>query len=172
MSHKQDEKEQKQPNLENSLKVMNHIIVLGMHDSLVHFLLPLRSKHLKTIQPIVILSQTQSNKVINTLLRFPKVYFVKGSPLTKDGLLKANIHYASKCVILGSIEQQENFSNEMLDAEAIFIYKTIRSLNPSVKIVTELVYHSNIDLLYDNDEICQILSQKMSNGDKKNGAIQ
>lgn len=46
----------------------------------------------------------------------------------------------------------------MLDAEAIFIYKTIRSLNSSVKIVTELVYHSNIDLLYDNDEICHILS--------------
>lgn len=49
--------------------------------------------------------------MLETILRFPKVYFVKGSPLTKDGLLKANIHYASKCVILGSTEQQENFAN-------------------------------------------------------------
>ena len=55
----------------------------------------------------------------------------------------------------------------MLDAEAIFIYKTIKSLNPNVKIVTELVYQSNIDLLYDNDEICEIIRLKTNGSDSK-----
>ena len=55
----------------------------------------------------------------------------------------------------------------MLDAEAIFIYKTIKSLNSNVKIVTELVYQSNIDLLYDNDEICEIIRLKKKGSESK-----
>ena len=36
-----------------------------------------------------------------------------------------------------------------------------------MKIVTELVYQSNIDLLYDNDEICEIIRLKKKGNDSK-----
>ena len=37
--------------------------------------------------------------------------------------------------------------DEMLDAETIFIYKSIKSQNPDLQILTELVYASNIEFL-------------------------
>jgi hypothetical protein len=35
----------------------------------------------------------------------------------------------------------------MLDAKSIFIYKAIKRINPTLQILTELNYQSNIDFL-------------------------
>jgi acetyl-CoA C-acetyltransferase/potassium large conductance calcium-activated channel subfamily M alpha protein 1 len=39
----------------------------------------------------------------------------------------------------------------MHDAESIFIYKAIKKLNPSIQIMIELVYSSNIEFLLEKD---------------------
>ena len=36
---------------------------------------------------------------------------------------------------------------EMLDAKNIFIYKAIRKINPTLQIITELSYSTNIEFL-------------------------
>lgn len=41
--------------------------------------------------------------------------------------------------------------DEMHDAESIFIYKAIKKINPSIQIMIELVYSSNIEFLLDKD---------------------
>jgi hypothetical protein len=76
------------------------------------------------------------------------VYLVNGSPLKKSTLLKANINYADKVVILGhdSTLNQE-VSDEMLDAESIYIYQAVKKVNKDVQILTELVYDTNIEFL-------------------------
>ena len=38
-------------------------------------------------------------------------------------------------------------TNEMLDAKNIFIYKAIKKINPTLQIITELSYASNIEFL-------------------------
>lgn len=39
----------------------------------------------------------------------------------------------------------------MHDAESIFIYKAIKKIKPSIQIMIELVYSSNIEFLLDRD---------------------
>lgn len=39
----------------------------------------------------------------------------------------------------------------MHDAESIFIYKAIKKINPSIQIMIELVYSSNIEFLLEKD---------------------
>jgi hypothetical protein len=58
---------------------------------------------------------------------------VNGSPLKKETLLKANINYADKVVILGhdsTIKRDD--TDEMLDAESIYIYKAIKKCREDV----------------------------------------
>jgi hypothetical protein len=76
------------------------------------------------------------------------VFLVNGSPLKQETLHKANINYADKVVILGhdSTLNQE-ISDEMLDAESIYIYQAVKKVNKDVQILTELVYSSNIEFL-------------------------
>ena len=46
---------------------------------------------------------------METIARFPKVYYIKGSPLLHEDLLRANIESADKAVILGhDIGESEN----------------------------------------------------------------
>ena len=48
-----------------------------------------------------------------------------------------------------SLVKQENsaMTNEMLDAKNIFIYKAIKKINPTLQIITELSYSTNIEFL-------------------------
>ena len=51
-------------------------------------------------------------------------------------------------VILGHDSTLNNdISEEMLDAECIYIYQAIKKINKDVQILTELVYSSNIEFL-------------------------
>lgn len=83
------------------------------------------------------------------------IYLVNGSPLKAETLLKANVNFADKVVILGndsSIKTVEK--HEMLDAEVIYIYKAVRRCNKDVQILTELVSNDNIDFLLPDGQTC------------------
>jgi len=135
------------PTLENSWEVINHIVVCGVHSSIYHFILPLRAKYLKTVQPIVIITKEPfSPQRWDSISIFPAIYLIYGSPIEKETLQKANINYANKAVILGKNDLYAT-NDEMLDAETIFIYKSIKSQNSDLQILTELVYSSNIEFL-------------------------
>ena len=125
----------------------NHIIVCGIHSSIRNFIIPLRAKYLKEfqIQKIVIISgESESNtgdqidpQIWNSINRFKHIYLVFGNPQKQETLLKANLNYADKVVILGRdttlIKQEEdekaNPNETDLDDEVIYIYKAIRQCN-------------------------------------------
>ena len=45
------------------------------------------------------------------------------------------------------VKENTAMTNEMLDAKNIFIYKAIKKVNPTLQIITELSYASNIEFL-------------------------
>eukprot|EP00347_Sterkiella_histriomuscorum_P022282 403331035 len=141
---------------DSNIKLRNHIVVCGIHSSIYHFILPLRAKYLKNYQQdIVIITPNSSIKgeIWDSISRFRRIYLIEGSPLSTEVLKQAYIHKADKAVILGhdpTIKTQKNHSelnDEMIDAQSIFIYKAIKRINPTLQILTELSYSSNIDFL-------------------------
>ena len=144
--------------LENSIEVINHIVVWGIHSAIYHFILPLRARYLKNIQYIVIISDEPIRPEIwESISLFPNILLINGSPLSQETLLKANINYADKAVILGhdsTLEVDVDFkADEMLDSETIFIYKAIKKWNNDLQIMTELFYSSNIEFLLPKSQI-------------------
>jgi hypothetical protein len=104
----------------------------------------------------VILAPEKPTEVWEFINRFPKVVFIKGSPLVSEDLMRANISFADKAVIFAqdlndSKTESGGSLDEMHDAESIFIYKAIKKINPSIQIMIELVYSSNIEFLLDKD---------------------
>ena len=143
--------------LENSIEVINHIVVWGIHSAIYNFILPLRARYLKNIQYIVIISDEPIKPEIwESISRFPNILLINGSPLSQETLLKANINYADKAVILGhdsTLEKDADQKNdEMLDSETIFIYKAIKKWNRDLQIMTELYYSSNIEFLIEKNQ--------------------
>ena len=58
---------------------------------------------------------------------------MNGSPLKQQTLLKANINYADKVVILGhDSTMNKNIQDDMLDAETIYIYQAVKKINKDV----------------------------------------
>lgn len=56
---------------------------------------------------------------------------MQGSPLKLGDLDKARIQKASSLVILGKYKENDISShNSQMDADTIFIYKTVKLLNP------------------------------------------
>ena len=130
--------------LENDPYVKNHIVVCGIHSAIKSFIMPLRAKYLKKyqLQKIVIIigdsDEKGSDKQIDaqiwaSISRFMYVFLVNGSPLKQETLLKANINYADKVVILGHDSTlNSEISDEMLDAESIYIYQAVKKVNKDV----------------------------------------
>ena len=79
------------------------------------------------------------------ICRFPKIIYIKGSPLLSEDLQRVNINAADKAVIMSQSKFEE--SDQMLDAESIFIFKAIKKCNRDVQIMIELVYPTNIEFL-------------------------
>ncbi len=62
--------------------------------------------------------------------KFPKVYFIQGSPLRMNDLERACVSKATALVILSKLSDSDGGSASMLDADTIFIYKTVKAMNP------------------------------------------
>ena len=141
--------------IRNSDIYKNHIIVCGTHPSLYYHIVPLRAKYLgeENLKYLVILTNNMTQELWESIACFEKVILINGSPLSIENLLRANIEYADKAVILGSNNFNENYDKEMIDGETIFIYKAIKMCNPNIQIMTELVYDSNIEFLLPDNEL-------------------
>ena len=89
---------------------------------------------------------------MESILKFPKIRFIKGSPLFSEDLLRTNLEFADKAVIFRQEKENDDQQEEMLDAETVFIYKAIEKVNKKVQVMTELVYSSNIEFLQGQEE--------------------
>ena len=153
----------KKDTIRNSDIYKNHIIVCGTHPSLYYYILPLRARYLgkENIKHLVILANNMPQELWDSISRFENIILINGSPLCIEDLLRANIEYADKAVILGNNNINENYDKQMIDGETIFIYKAIKMCNPNIQIMTELVYDSNIEFLLPDSEL-----RKFNNGEK------
>ena len=184
--------------------IQHHIIICGMHNELIHFILPLRNKYIpeKLLQWIVILAPFLPHEIHEALSNFPKIIFIQGDPLLPENLIRANILTADIAVILSSASYFDNMSrNEMgineiigkdnldifdnieinlndnneinediLEAKTLFIYKSIKKLNSSIKIITELLKTSDIEFLLSSRNLRKLYkdSKNSSQSIKKN----
>ena len=141
--------------IRNSDIYKNHIIICGTNPSLFYQILPLRAKYLgrENLKYIVILTNNMTQELWESISCFEDIILIDGSPINIEDLLRANIEYADKAVILGTNNLNENYDKQMIDGETIFIYKAIKMCNPNIQVMTELVYDSNIEFLLPDNEL-------------------
>jgi hypothetical protein len=159
-----------QHTIKDSDIISNHIIICGIHPSLIHFILPLRAKYLgeENVKYIVILTPHLSQNLYDSFTRFPKIIFIQGSPLLPENLYRANIMNADKAVILSSNEGKfgkmasecDKNEDQMLDAESIFIYKAIKKCNKKIQIITELIATNNVEYLLGKNYLNDLINRK------------
>ena len=148
----------KKDSIRNSDIYKNHIVVCGTHPSLYYYILPLRARYLgkENLKYLVLLTNDMPKDLWDSLSRFENIILINGSPLNIEDLLRANIEYADKAVILGNNNNKNIiYNNQMIDCETVFIYKAIKKCNPNIQIMTELVYDSNIEFLLPDEELEQ-----------------
>ena len=175
--------------------INHHIIICGMHHEILHFILPLRSKHIpeKLLKWIIILAPSLPTEIHDALSKFQKIIFIQGDPLYPDNLFRANITCADIAVIMGSayscgnlnsndineiigkevdeiLENEKNsdfdkknrkIDEEMLDAKTLFIYKSIKKINSSIQIITELLKTNNIEFLLSSRELKKLYKHSL-----------
>ena len=168
-------------NIKDRRDIKDHVIICGTHPEIIHFILPLRAKYLtkKMIKWIVILAPNLPKEIIDILSIFPKIIYIEGDPLYPENLHRCNISTAEIAVILNNnlsnLERSEfknninqNEKNEIkiedqfLDSSTLYIYNSIRKINHSIKIITELLYTNNIEFLLSSKYL------KKLQGDKSN----
>ena len=131
----------------------------------------------KLLKWIVILAPSLPQEIHDSLSKFPKVIFIQGDPLYPENLFRANVATADIAVILSSVSMNGNndkendlneiigkeddgggkdngdnsnsnkIDEEMVDSKALFIYKSIKKLNNSIQIITELLRTNDIEFL-------------------------
>ena len=144
-------------NIKDRRDIKDHVIICGTHSELIHFILPLRAKYLtrKMIKWIVILAPNLPKEILDILSIFPKIIYIQGDPLYPENLHRCNISSAEIAVILNNnisnLEDEKkseiNIEDQFLDTSTLFIYNSIRKINHSIKIITELLYTNNIEFL-------------------------
>ena len=133
----------------------------GIVNGIRNLILPLRSRTLGSQRrPIIILcndnfsgsdgeGQNGDTYIWSEINRFEEIYFIKGSALNPADLEKARVQKAKAVIILA--KNYENASGaggqNILDADSIFMYKTIEANYKNVVIVTELASMSAIAFL-------------------------
>ena len=107
------------------------------------------------IKWIVILAPNLPKEILDILSIFPKIIYIQGDPLYPENLHRCNISSAEIAVILNNnisnLEDEKkseiNIEDQFLDTSTLFIYNSIRKINHSIKIITELLYTNNIEFL-------------------------
>lgn len=139
-------------------RIENHIIVCGIVSGIRNLILPLRSKTLSNPRiPIVILSNDNGREdsidcetyIWREINRFEEIYIMQGSALNPVDLERARITKAKAVIILSKpIDSNSGVKNQsMMDADVIFMYKTIRNTFSNSIIITELASTSTINFL-------------------------
>ena len=133
-------------------RIENHVIVCGgISVGINSFVTSLRPRILGDCRPAIIFLTTEPFKtqLWQTINTFEGIYYLKGSPLNPADLERASINKASAVVILSKMCQTEKEIGGA-EAEAIFIYKTIKNMNSRARIIIELGSISTISFLLSN----------------------
>ncbi len=132
-------------------KIENHVIVCGLVASIEYFILALRTKIMGGSRPPIIIMTTEQIKteIWKKINMFEDVYFIRGSPLNPADLERASINRAIGVVILSEeINSKAKVGNKNTkEAEAIFIYKTIKNMNTRAFVVIELGSMAKVSFL-------------------------
>ena len=124
------------------IKETNHILILGWHhdgdtllDQLLHRLPPTTK--------VVLVNQMPSEQMEGIRAKFTgrEPLFVAGDFTREDVLLRANVRHAFKGIILGG--RQEGDSAADVDQRTLITALTLKSLNPKIKILAELLRTEN-----------------------------
>jgi potassium large conductance calcium-activated channel subfamily M alpha protein 1 len=139
--------------------IEGHIIVCGIVKGIKNLILPLRSKILGSQRrPIIILSNESMGEekqlvsgdmyIWDEINKFEEIYTIRGSALNPQDLEKAMVSKAKAVIILAkSYENSTTQGQNLLDADAIFMYKTIEANYKSIVTVTEMASMGNIAFL-------------------------
>ena len=164
-----------QESIEHREDISNHIIICGFHHALLHFILPLRARYIEEedLKWIIILSPIIPEDLLQDLVLFNRIIYIRGSPSSTNDLFRANVIKAEKAVILSNgdskiesniksknPESDNKYDESSLDDETIIIYKLLKKCNKNIKIITELISTSNIEYLLNIDNLQQLSSQK------------
>ena len=172
------------PTIKDRRDIKDHVIICGTHSEIVHFILPLRAKYLtkNMIKWIVILAPNLPEDIQNILSIFPKIIYIEGDPLYPENLHRCNIATAEIAVILNNnysnnktnLNQNEDeeikIEDQFLDSSTLFIYNSIRKINRSIKIITELLYTNNIEFLLSSKFLKKLQEDKI-NSSKNNDSL-
>ena len=129
--------------------IEQHIIVCGIVKGIKNLILPLRSRFQSgQKRPIVILSNDNlgdenlngDTYIWSEINLFEDIYLIRGSALSPVDLERARVGKAKAIIILSKSYESGSgaMTQNSLDADAIFMYKTIRATYKNVVIVTEL----------------------------------
>ena len=124
------------------IKETNHILILGWHhdgdtllDQLLHRIPPTTKVVLVNQMP------TEQMEGIRAKYTGREPLFVSGDYTREEVLLRANVRHAFKGIILGG--RQEGDSAADVDQRTLITALTLKSLNPKVKILAELLRTEN-----------------------------
>ena len=90
--------------------------------------------------------------------RFEDVYIIRGSALNPADLEKARVSKSKAIILLAkkSMSDSSDISQQVLDADAIFMYKNIEANYKNVHIVTELAQMSAVAfIISENQDVFQ-----------------
>ena len=115
----------REPLERSPIALQGHVVVIGTTEGLEYFILPLRSKRLPQLRPIVILHpQPPSEEIWSIIGRFPEVYFVQGSGLIIADLRRCNVRRASNVVLFTNPSQLAERTH-LMDADTLLTYRLI-----------------------------------------------
>lgn len=134
----------------NQQRWQGRLIILSTerpHSGIFNFIIPLRSQFIKTVSlsPIILLLEVEPDSLfLETVAKFPMVYWMKGS-LNVDDLLVAGIQKSSHLVVTNR-ESKDSVETEnvLVDSETIVAVQTVSKLFPNANIITELDKASNM----------------------------
>jgi hypothetical protein len=143
--------------LENfSSEILNsHIIICGLVQNMKSILMPLRAASMKSQQfPILIIGKEDhiSSDILKDIQYFPDIYYIQGNLIKSKDLHRACIKRAKAVVIL-SRNMYNDDTQEMVDADTIFIYKAIRNENKNVLIIADLASITTIGFISSNSDM-------------------
>lgn len=139
-----------------SPEILNsHIVICGLVQNMKSLIMPLRATSMKLQQfPILIIDKEDhiSSDILKDIQYFPDVYYMQGNLIKAKDLHRACIKRA-KAVIILSRNSYNNERQEMVDADTIFIYKSIRNENKSVLIIADLASITTIGFISSNEDM-------------------
>jgi voltage-gated potassium channel len=125
-----------------TIKATHHILILGWHFDGETLLDQLLRRLPPTIQ-VVLINQLTPEKMESLRVKYPQnePLFVWGDYSREEVLQRANIRQAFKAIILAGRQEGETSSDA--DQRTLITALTLKSLNPKIKILAELLRPDN-----------------------------